>query len=138
MEKLGLQMPSSNSEDFILRTSNEKLEILAQFDREWNQEKQKYMRKDRHGNKRLITKAYAIFMTLSGIFLIVLSIFTLSIPRATPALERYDVIRLGYLVFMLPVSILGLYEGVQGFQKIGKYQIALTKYQTKRDQILNS
>jgi hypothetical protein len=137
-KKSGLVIPNSSAEDFIQQTPNEKLEVLAQLDREWKKEKQKYMRKDRVGGKRLITKVYAIFMTLISIFLIAVSIITFASPRATLAFESFDVIRILYLVFMFPVSIYGLWEGIQQYQKVGKYQIALTKYQTKRDQILRS
>jgi hypothetical protein len=137
-KKSGLDIPNSSSEDFIQQMPNEKLEVLAQLDREWKKEKLKFMRKDRYGNKRLITKVYAIFMTLISIFLIVVSILTFAIPRTKPAFESFDVIRILYLVFMFPVSIYGLWEGIQQYQKAGKYQIALINYQTKRDQILHS
>jgi hypothetical protein len=134
----GLNIPNSTTEDFIQQTPNAKLELLAQLDLEWKKEKQKYMRKDRVGGKRLITKVYAIFMTLISIFLIAVSILTFTIPRVTPAFESFDVIRILYLVFMFPISIYGLWEGIQQYQKVNQYRIAFTKYQNLRDQILDS
>jgi hypothetical protein len=137
-KKAGLNIPNSSTEDFIQQASNEKLELLAQLDRDWKKEKQKFMVKDRHGNKLLASKIRAIFYTICSIFVLGMSILSFVIPRATLNFERFNIIRFLYLVFMFPASILGLWEGFKEYQKVNQYRSAFTKYQTKRDQILSS
>jgi hypothetical protein len=131
--------PSSSSEPVAQHLSDQLAEVryqneLAQVDREWEIEREKYYVTDRYGRRQLPTSGMGIgIAVIGGVFGLFWMIMTVAITGSAPDVGPFAVVKVVFpllgVVFILAAIAVGRYC----YSRAQAYEKALAAYQVRRN-----